>query len=137
MRRQKLIIFLIKQVLFSFEMREYASFAEMNMILWPLQNHSHCRLLIVEICVIHLRNFKTLIYWKTLFLLKYFSSLKTDFACHVLFFLFFYFLIRMTTETTHNPCSSQIRCSIPVLIMMLNKARVKKKPSAPYNLSLI
>ena len=130
MRRQKLIIFLIKQVLFSFEMREYASFAEMNMILWPLRNHSYCRLLIVE-------NFKTLIYWKTLLLLKYFSSLKTDFACHVLFFLFFYFLIRMTTETTHNPCSSQIRCSIPVLIMMLTQARVKNKPSAPYNLSLI
>ena len=31
-RRQKLMTLLINQVLFSFEMRKYASFAEMNMI---------------------------------------------------------------------------------------------------------
>ena len=56
---QKLMALLINQVLFSFEMRKYASFVEMNI----LQKHSYCHL-IVEICVIHLWNFVTLIYWK-------------------------------------------------------------------------
>ena len=43
---------MINQVFFSFEMRKYASFAEMNVILM-IGTKAYCRLT-VEICVIHL-----------------------------------------------------------------------------------
>ena len=36
MRRQKLMMLLINQMLFSFEIRKYASFAEMKMILMAI-----------------------------------------------------------------------------------------------------
>ena len=45
----------------TFEMRKYTSFVDMNIILMTITGHSYCRL-IVEICVVHLRNFATLIY---------------------------------------------------------------------------
>ena len=39
-RRQKLITLLINQVRFSFEMRKYASFAEINMILMAITKNN-------------------------------------------------------------------------------------------------
>ena len=114
-RRQKLMRMLLNQVLFSLEIRKYASFAEMNIML--LKKQSYCRL-IVEICIAYLWNFVTLIYWKFFLLLKHFSSLSTDFVCHV-FFSFFEFLMTIITETTHNSCSFQLKCSINILAMIL------------------
>ena len=58
---QKLVTLLINQVLFSFEMKKYASLAEINIILMAITKHSYCRL-IVEICIIHLQSFIALIY---------------------------------------------------------------------------
>ena len=80
--------------------------------IWLLQKHSYSHF--VEICVIHLWNFINLIYWKILLLLKQFSSLGTDLPCHV-GFSFFDFLIPITTETTHNSCPFEFKCSIQSL----------------------
>ena len=67
-RRQKLI----NIVLVSFEMRKYASCAEMNMVLKTITN---AQLLPFDSSNTYLRNFVTFIYWKALLLLKHFSSL--------------------------------------------------------------
>ena len=45
-KRQKLLTLFINQIVFSFEMRKYASFAELNLILWLLQKRSYCRLIV-------------------------------------------------------------------------------------------
>ena len=108
---------LINQALFSFEMRIYVSFSEMNMILmtitkaqllsldsWNMRNPSS------KFCSSYLLKNFTLI--KALFLLK------NRFCLSCVFFSFFDLLIHMTTETTQNSCSFWIKCSIQILPMM-------------------
>ena len=67
--RQKLMTLLINQVLFSFEMRKYASFVEITMIRMAITKAQ-----VVSFDSWNMRytssNFVTLIYWKTLLLLK-------------------------------------------------------------------
>ena len=99
-RRQTLMTLLINLVLFSFEMRKYASFDEMNIILMIITKVQVLCYPSSKFCNSYLLKNFTLI--KALFfLIKHFSSLYTDFTCNV-FFSFFDFLIPMTTETTHN-----------------------------------
>ena len=104
---------LISQVLMSWE--NILVLLKWTSYLCLLQNHSYC-CLIVEIRVIHLWSFVTRIYWTSVLVLKYFSSLLTDFTCHV---FFFNFLISMTTKTTQNLCPFQFKCFIQILTMML------------------
>ena len=66
-KKRKLQKLLINQVLLRWE--NMLVLLKWTWYLWLLQKRSYCRLLIVEICVIHLRNFVTLIYWKILLLL--------------------------------------------------------------------
>ena len=99
-RRQKLMTLLINQVL-------YAPFDKMNMI----------HMTITKAQLQSLRwdlRYPSLIYWKILLLLKQFSSLGTDLPCHV-GFSFFDFLIHISTETTHNLCPFEFKCSIQSL----------------------
>ena len=106
-RRQKLKILLQNQVLFSFEMRKYASFVEMNMILMTkststVVNSWNMRYPSSKYCNFYLlKNFA--------FILQNQQILPV--LCD--------FLIPMTTETTHNLCSFQIKCSIQILTLML------------------
>ena len=110
-RRQTLMTLLINLVLFSFEMRKYASFDEMNIILMIITKVQVLCYPSSKFCNSYLLKNFTLI--KALFfLIKHFSSLYTDFTCNV-FFSFFDFLIPMTTETTHNQCSFQV-CALYV-----------------------
>ena len=115
----KLMTLLINQVLFSFEMRKYACFTEMNMILMTITKAQLLSFSDSWNILYPSLKFCNSYLLKNFTLIKYFSSLKTDYACHVLFFSFFDFLIPMTTETAHNSCSFQIKCSIQILTMML------------------
>ena len=67
--RQKLMTLLINQVLFSFEMRKYASFVEITMIRMAITKAQ-----VVSFDSWNMRytssNFVTLSYWKILILLK-------------------------------------------------------------------
>ena len=75
-----------------------------------------------------------------LFIENFYSCESTFHPCNhilpVVFFSFFNFLIPMTTETIHNSCYFQFKCSIQILIMMLNEASVKNSPLANLNIRL-
>ena len=112
-RRQKLMTLLVKQVLYSFEMRKYyASFVEINMILRlksQLQpfNSWNMRYSSSKFCNSYLlRNFTFI---KALFFITNWFSLSS------VSFSFFDFLNPMTTVTTYDSCSFQIKCSIHIL----------------------
>ena len=106
---------MINQVLFFFEMRKYASFAEMNMILIIITKAQ-----LLPFVSSNMRYpFSKFYSYKTLFFLI------NRFFLLWAFFSFLNFLILMTTETIHNLCSFQIKCFIQTLTMMLIKVRVK------------
>ena len=100
-RRQKLMTLLINQVLFSFEMRKYSSFAEMNMIIMTITK--------AQLLLFDNRNMR---YPSSKFHYSY--LLKNLLLLWLLFFFinrfflpcvfFFDFLIPMTTKTTHIWC---------------------------------
>ena len=106
---------MINQVLFFFEMRKYASFAEMSMILIIITKAQ-----LLPFVSSNMRYpFSKFYSYKTLFFLI------NRFFLLWAFFSFLNFLILMTTETIHNLCSFQIKCYIQTLTMMLIKVRVK------------
>ena len=115
---QKLMMFLIHQLLFYFEMREYASFAEMNTILMTI---AKTQLLSLDSWNMRYPSLK----FCNSYLLKNFTLIKALFfllnrfclSYAVSFFLWFF--NPMTTEATHNSCSFQIKCSVQILTMML------------------
>ena len=78
-RRQKLMTLLIKKVLFSFETRKYAGFAEMNMIYMTI---TKAQLLSFDSLNTYLRNFVTLFILKFVFLIN-----RLCLSCVVVFFL--------------------------------------------------
>ena len=104
-------------------MRKCASFAEMNMILTIITkakllsfDSSNMRYPPSKFCNSYLlRNFT----------LNKVLSFLINRLCLSYFVFLFDFLIPMTTETTHNSCSFQIKCFIQILSMMLTEARVK------------
>ena len=100
-RRQKLMTLLINQVLFSFQMRKYSSFAEMNMIIMTITK--------AQLLLFDSRNMR---YPSSKFHYSY--LLKSLLLLWLLFFFinrffltlffFFDFLIPVTTKATHILC---------------------------------